>query len=199
MNTTTLSKGEQTKLHIIDSAAKLIYQQGFNHTGIAQILDAASVSKGSFYFHFKDKDELGHAIVDHYSEQFKLSLPQHLHHPKLSSLEKITAFHRFYYQAFAQSNFSFGCPIGNLTQELTSLCPVFAKKLNRNLTGMSQVFAEVITQGMNNGELASSLDPQLTANYLVDSWEGAILRMKATNDGEPLERWHKFTLQLLAI
>lgn len=192
-----LSKGEQTKLHIIESAATLIYQQGFNHTGIAQVLKAANASKGSFYFHFDDKDQLGLAIIDHHRQQFKNSLPLHLHHPALSSREKITAFHQYYYAAFSQSNFSYGCPIGNLTQELTDLCPIFAKKLNDSLQRMSQIFMQVIAQGIENREISSDINAEQTAYFIVDSWEGAILRMKALSSGEPLNRWHTFTLKLL--
>ncbi|MCG7533048.1 TetR/AcrR family transcriptional regulator [Psychrobium sp. MM17-31] len=197
MNKTTLSKGEQTKLQIIQAAAKLIYQQGFNHTGMAQVLKTAGVSKGSFYFHFKDKDELGHAVVDHYRQQFKQSLPLHLQHPTLGSLDKISAFHHFYYQQFENANFAFGCPIGNLTQELTDLCPVFAAKLNTSLNSMSLAFAEVIKQGQKTGEINPDIDTEQTANFIVESWEGAILRMKALNNGDSLNRWHKFTRQLL--
>jgi len=194
----TLSKGEQTKQKIIESAAQLIYQQGFNHTGITQILKTANVSKGSFYFHFDDKDQLGFAIIDHYRQQFKNSLPLHLHNRALSSREKITAFHQHYYDAFSQSNFSYGCPIGNLTQELTDLCPVFAQKLNDTLQRMSQVFMQVITQGIEDNEISPEIDAEQTAYFIVDSWEGAMLRMKALSSGEPLNRWHAFTLKLLS-
>ena len=43
-----------TREEIIRKGAGLIHAQGFNATGIKQVLDAAGVPKGSFYFYFKN-------------------------------------------------------------------------------------------------------------------------------------------------
>lgn len=193
----TLTKGEQTRQHIVEIAAKLIYQQGFNHTGIAQILKSSGVSKGSFYFHFQDKDALGLEVIAYYSHHFQANLPHHLHNSRLSARGKIQAFHQFYLQILSDSAFSFGCPIGNLTQELTELCPLFSKKLNTSLNKMSDVFTQVIEQGIATQEFSPTIDAQQTAYFIVDSWEGALLRMKVSKNAEPLDRWYAFTQQLL--
>lgn len=50
---------EPTKQKILRVASDLFYRQGYNATGIQQIIDEAGVSKGAFYSHFKTKDELG--------------------------------------------------------------------------------------------------------------------------------------------
>ena len=42
-----------TREEIVRKGAALIHAQGYNATGIKQILDAAGVPKGSFYFYFK--------------------------------------------------------------------------------------------------------------------------------------------------
>ncbi|MDR4890596.1 MULTISPECIES: TetR/AcrR family transcriptional regulator [unclassified Chryseobacterium] len=43
---------------ILSTAMVLFHQQGYNSTGINQIIDEAEVSKASFYQHFKSKDDL---------------------------------------------------------------------------------------------------------------------------------------------
>jgi TetR/AcrR family transcriptional regulator, transcriptional repressor for nem operon len=53
---------------IIRHGALLIHSKGYNNTGLADVLKAAKVPKGSFYFYFKSKDELGLAVLDHYWE-----------------------------------------------------------------------------------------------------------------------------------
>lgn len=52
---TTESKREQ----IIDLASELFFRQGYKATGIKQIIDEAGIAKGTFYSHFKSKEELG--------------------------------------------------------------------------------------------------------------------------------------------
>ena len=44
---------------ILETASRLFYTQGYNNTGINQILDEAKVAKASLYLHFGSKDELG--------------------------------------------------------------------------------------------------------------------------------------------
>ena len=49
---------ESTREIILEHAARIIREKGFNNTGIQEILQSANVPKGSFYFYFKSKDEL---------------------------------------------------------------------------------------------------------------------------------------------
>ena len=65
MATATLEKGRLTRERIVTAAADLFRKNGFHNTSLAQILDAADLTKGGFYFHFKSKEELGYAVIDY--------------------------------------------------------------------------------------------------------------------------------------
>ena len=41
----------------------LIVRQGFNATGLSDILTTAGVPKGSFYYYFESKEDFGLAII----------------------------------------------------------------------------------------------------------------------------------------
>src|SRR5262245_13561194 len=56
------SRAENTRLHLVRSAAELFDRNGFAGTTLADVSRAAGVTKGAFYFHFSSKDELGGAI-----------------------------------------------------------------------------------------------------------------------------------------
>jgi TetR/AcrR family transcriptional repressor of nem operon len=58
---------QDTKAHILDMGAQIVHQKGFNATGIQEVLNAAAVPKGSFYFYFKSKEEFGLQLIDHFS------------------------------------------------------------------------------------------------------------------------------------
>ncbi len=53
--TKTSSKRDE----LVDIASALFYEQGYGATGIKQIIDLAGIAKGTFYSHFKSKEELG--------------------------------------------------------------------------------------------------------------------------------------------
>ena len=54
---------EQKRLHILDAAETLFYEQGVEHTSMDQIALKAQVSKRTVYNHFDTKEALFDAIV----------------------------------------------------------------------------------------------------------------------------------------
>ncbi len=60
-------QAQETKKKIFESARKLINEHGFDNVSVDAIVEAASVSKGAFYVHFKSKGALAAALVDDYT------------------------------------------------------------------------------------------------------------------------------------
>lgn len=58
-------KAAETRQHIIDAAYTLFYQIGFIRTGVDAIAHAAGITKRTLYQHFKSKDELIEAVLEH--------------------------------------------------------------------------------------------------------------------------------------
>jgi TetR/AcrR family transcriptional repressor of nem operon len=193
------TKGEATKQHLINVGSQLFYEQGYKNTGLSQILKEACVTKGSFYFHFDDKETFGLSIIDYYTQVFKDLSKSHLNNDALSPAKKIEAFHYFYLDLVKQNGYRCGCPIGNFSQELAALNPAFASKISTAFSGMVFTLSKVISEGVLLGEFKASNDIEALASFIVDSWEGALLRMKSVKNAEPLENWFVFTQQLLLV
>jgi TetR/AcrR family transcriptional repressor of nem operon len=58
---------QDTKQKIIQAGAKIIHRKGYNHTGIQEVLKAAGVPKGSFYFYFNNKEDFGLHVIDFFN------------------------------------------------------------------------------------------------------------------------------------
>lgn len=54
-----MSKAQAIRSDILRRAMKLIYRQGFQSTSIDDILATTHVTKEAFYYHFKNKEEMG--------------------------------------------------------------------------------------------------------------------------------------------
>jgi TetR/AcrR family transcriptional regulator, transcriptional repressor for nem operon len=197
MQIKNLTKGDSTRRQLIEVGATLFHQQGYHNTGLQQILKQAAVTKGSFYFHFKDKESFALAIIEQQMCMFKETLNQHLGNETLSAEKKIAAFHQFFLGIFTQKQFKGGCPIGNFSQEMADVSGQFADKIKHAFNNMSRCFKAVIEQGQQQGRFKSELDSADTANFMVNSWEGAVLRMKASQNAEPLENWYQYVRLLL--
>lgn len=60
---------EERRAEILNVAQALIIANGYEQTTVAGIIDAIGVAKGTFYHHFRSKEEVMRAIVDRFNDE----------------------------------------------------------------------------------------------------------------------------------
>jgi TetR/AcrR family transcriptional regulator, transcriptional repressor for nem operon len=178
---------EDTKTRILQRGAEIIHLKGFNHTGVQEVLRAAGVPKGSFYNYFKNKEDFGLQVIDYFLEFFSTLAKETLGDRTVPPLNRIRNFLSWFIEFFKSKDFAYGCPIGNLAQEMGDLSPAFREKLRQGLDAMVDLYAEVLAEAQESGGLSKSLDVREAAYFLVYSWHGALMHMKAVKGPAPLE------------
>lgn len=108
-----------TRDQIVDSADRLFYQQGYEHTSFKDIADAVRISRGNFYYHFKTKDEILHAVIEVRLSKTRAMLKQweaegEAPADRIRSFINILIANRGKIQRH-------GCPVGTLCTELAKL------------------------------------------------------------------------------
>ena len=181
-----------TKQKILETGAELIHLKGFNHTGLQEILKAVGVPKGSFYNYFINKEDFGLQVIDHFAGYYTFMSRPILEDPALSPLQKIRRLLEWFIEFFKSKDYAYGCPIGNLTQEMGDLSPAFRDKLRSALDILINSYSGVLAQAQKEGEISQNLDVQEAARFLVSSWHGALMHMKAMKGPEPLENHKRF-------
>lgn len=178
---------EETRLRIIEVGADLIHLQGFNNTGIQQILKAAKVPKGSFYFYFENKEDFGLQLIDHLADSMEKVANQFLEDSPDSPLLKLRRLYEMSIRHYQDFGFTRGCPFGNLSQEMADINPAFRQKLEDVSERMIQFGVDLLSQAQERGELSRNLDPGKTQRFINAAWQGAILKMKLVKNADPLE------------
>lgn len=176
-----------TKEKLIAASADIIHEKGFNNTGIKEILDACQVPKGSFYFYFKSKKDLGLAVIDYHGQRFAAITAKFLGDKNIPPLVRLENMFSMFVNKICENGFVRGCPIGNLCQEMSDLDQDFRLRLNKSLRGLSQGVAKVLEEAAGAGELAPDSDPEQLAGFIVNSWQGALLAMKVEKSRRPLD------------
>ncbi len=87
-----------------------------------------------------------------------------------------------------------GCPIGNLAQEMGDLSPALRTKLKEAVDVMAGFYTQVLDEGQAIGEIPRHLDTEEVADFIVSSWHGALVRMKIEKSGQPLDNHSRFIL-----
>ena len=59
-----LDRGQATREQLVTEATRLFAARGFDATSVEAVLEAAGVSRGSLYHHFKSKEALFEAVLD---------------------------------------------------------------------------------------------------------------------------------------
>lgn len=140
---------------IIETANRLIYIKGYNQTSFADIADELGISKGNLQYHFRNKDALLDAIVDHRKSMISEMLQQWdsmYGEPK----EKL---HRFVRMVLSEESdlIRFGCPMGSLNAELGKgqipLRDKAREMFDLFLIWLEKVFAQLNRQNKKNQAL----------------------------------------------
>jgi TetR/AcrR family transcriptional repressor of nem operon len=82
-----------------------------------------------------------------------------------------------------------GCLIGNLSLESTDHSQIIRRRLAEIFAEWREPFARCLRQAAADGRITLSVPALDLADFLLASWQGAILRMKVERSPEPLERF----------
>src|SRR5262245_36480141 len=124
-----MSKAKATRADILQKAFELIYQNGYQATSIDDMLATTGVTKGALYYHFKNKEEMGLAIIDEviYNEVFpfikaKLEASDDVRQNLYNMMSGLLLKHSFF-------KVEYGCPAVNLMSEMAPVNELFRKTL----------------------------------------------------------------------
>ncbi|NQU65075.1 MAG: TetR family transcriptional regulator C-terminal domain-containing protein [SAR324 cluster bacterium] len=180
-------KSEEKKLFIIQCGAKLINENGYSATGLKEILGAAGIPKGSFYHFFKSKDDFGLQVVDFFVKDIGEMVRGKLINPDLKPLQRIKSFFDLYIEYYENNDTRyFGCPIGNLALEMSAVNENFRRKLEGSLKEISGLIEDCLIEEIELRKLKSKSNAKLLSEFLLNSWEGAMLAVKTTHSDRPL-------------
>lgn len=176
-----------TRNKLIQTSIELMTRKGFNNTGIGQILKEAKVPKGSFYYYFESKDDLGYAVIEESAAAREAFMQDFFQTREGSALEKLRAFFEHHIELFNENFDQCNCIFGNLGQELAVEHEAFREKISCVFKSSEDGLAELFKEAQAHGELSTELNVEHLAEFLFSGWEGALLRAKLKKSVEPLK------------
>ncbi|PPD43114.1 MAG: TetR family transcriptional regulator [Methylocystis sp.] len=185
---------DATKKRLLDHGVAMLLLNGYHGAGLAEILKAAGVPKGSFYYYFASKEEFGAAAVEHYIAPFLRLLTERLAEPGKSGLEALTAYFRDLAAELEANDFKGGCLLGNLMGEVGDTSPAARDALKRAVDRYRDLLAKGLARAQQDGAARADRDARAMADLLVDGWQGALLRMKVERSAAPLHAFINETL-----
>lgn len=172
-----------------------MFRTGFNGCGIREILDEADAPQGSFTNHFRSKEEFAGAVLDSYFEHVKSIVKEALEDRSLTPLARLRRYLDLITRRLKSDGYSRGCLIGDFSLEVTQQSEPLRTKLQAIYAEWLKPFSVCIAEAQKTGELRTEIKAADLADFMIASWEGAILRMKVERSAAPLERFKKIIFQ----
>ncbi|TVZ39739.1 TetR family transcriptional regulator [Alteromonadaceae bacterium 2753L.S.0a.02] len=187
-----MSKRESKKLEILRAGIEVMKRQGYNGTSVKHIVEAAEVPKGSFYNYFESKEAFALAAIQYVGELSYTTAAQVLQ----SSCEPQQRLLAYFQQGAASAcdhNFKMGCFLGNMCQEMSDSSETIRNGLRAVLRKHTSLIQDALVECGQDSDTA-----KITAEFLFNAWEGALMRMKSSRCRDPLDAFLNTLPKLIA-
>jgi TetR/AcrR family transcriptional regulator, transcriptional repressor for nem operon len=186
-----------TREEIIQAGLKCLVEKGFNAVAVQDITDAADVPKGSFYNHFESKEALGVEIVERYgANQTRREI---LTDPTVPPLQRLRRHFDRISALFADSHFARNCILGGFSAELANQSETIRESLRKLYGQWTKDLEMTIGEAQAKGEIANKIKASDMAAFLLDAYEGALLRARVERSRKPFDRFMKFAFSELLV
>jgi TetR/AcrR family transcriptional repressor of nem operon len=178
---------------ILDAGLRVMFRHGYVGSGVRDIVAEASAPQGSFTNHFRSKEAFASEVLDRYFTHVKCLVSEALDDKRLSPRQRLRRYLDIITERLEADSFTRGCLIGDFSLEAAPQSELLRKQLAAIFVEWRASFATCIAEAQATGEVATTFAPDDLADFLLASWEGAILRMKVERTPEPLERFKRIT------
>lgn len=183
---------EGTRKRLLEASTNAFLRQGYHGTGLKDLLDSVEIPKGSFYNYYPSKEALAVATIEHTRRCTAESLAAALENAP-NPVTGLRAFFHAQAAEFERTRFEGGCLLANLAGELDESEACRAALFTAFLDWRDGV-RDAIADAQGLGLIRADEDAAELADMLIESWEGAVIRMKVERSVEPL---HKCLRRLL--
>jgi TetR/AcrR family transcriptional repressor of nem operon len=180
-----------TREHLLEQGMAMLLQHGYNDLGIAALLERTKIPRGSFYHHFKSKEDFGLQVIGLYMQEVHAGLDRCLGDASIPPLQRVRRFFEFSEEKYRDEGY-LGCLLGGLGQELSGVSEVFRLKVEWCFSEIARRIAGCLDEALRRGDLPAGTDTQAMGELLVNCWEGAALRTRLRRDPGPLREMLDF-------
>jgi len=186
---------ERTRSRLLQAAYQEMYRSGYRSADLDAILAAAGVTKGALYYHFDDKEALGHAVVDEViggSVQQKWVQPLRTAKNPIDTLVRIVQS-----ESLKKEDVQRGCPLLNMSQEMSGLDEGFRRRTAKLFKDWHDAIAQALLDGQKRRVVRSDIDPNETATFLIAAYEGYVVLTKNLQDARMMQSGQRRVIRLL--
>lgn len=170
-----------TRGEILQKNFEAMRLYGFQGLRTDKVIAQMGITKGAFYHYFKDKLNVGYAVVDELIAPSYINTWKHLSTSGVHVIDAIAETLRRIAGYSDQETIHLGCPLNNLIQEMSPLDEGFNKRLAAILNEERKMIRQGIETGIAHGTIVADTDADALALFILASLEGSYAIGKSFN------------------
>src|SRR5215475_3989421 len=179
----------------LEAGLTAMFRTGYRGTSVRDVAAVAGAPIGSFTNHFRSKEAFASEVLERYFANTRQLVAQALEDTSLTPRARLRRYLDIITGRLEADGFARGCLIGDFSLEASGSSELLRAQLEVIFAEWRVPFAACIREAQAAGEIASDFTPDELADFLLASWQGAILRMKVERSPAPLERFKTIAFQ----
>ncbi len=180
---------------ILNAGLEVMFRSGYQGATVRDICAAAGAPHGSFTNHFRSKEAFAKEVLDRFFAKTKGFVREALDDKSLTPRQRLKRFLDIISGQIKSEEWTRGCLIGDFSLQASSESELLRQRLEAIFQEWRVPFAACIAEAQTAGEIDATFDPTDLAEFLLASWEGAILRMRVERGPAPLDRFKNIVFQ----
>jgi TetR/AcrR family transcriptional repressor of nem operon len=177
MNKTEERHNSKTKL--LNATLQVVRAKGYSATRVEDVCEAAGLTKGSFFHHFKSKEELAIAAAQHWGETTGGLFASAPYHDHKDPVERLLAYVDFR-KALLQGNLpEVTCLVGTMVQEVYETHPAIREACEKSIVGHAKTLEQDIADAMRERGISGPFTAHSLALHTQCVLQGAFVLAKA--------------------
>jgi len=181
-------KGADTRQSILDTAQALILDRGFAGVSVDQIIQRLGLTKGAFFHHFRNKNDLAQSLIQRYSDQGVALFNTNLARARRLSddpLQQFLIVVGLYEEMFEGLTEPYpGCLMASYVYELQQFDEETRAIIRIEFDLSRRELSKLIEQIMEQRPPRRVIDPQSLADSFMALFEGAFILSKSLNEAQ---------------
>jgi TetR/AcrR family transcriptional repressor of nem operon len=180
---------------ILDAGLRVMFRSGYVGSSVRDVMADAKAPQGSFTNHFRSKEAFAGEVLERYFAHTRSLVSQALDDTSRAPRERLRRYLDSVTDRLAGDGFTRGCLIGDFSLEAAPQSDALREQLLRIFAEWREPFERCIAEAQAAGEIATTFSARELADFLLASWEGAILRAKVDRSPVALERFKRIAFQ----
>ncbi|MEO0525645.1 MAG: TetR/AcrR family transcriptional regulator [Bacteroidota bacterium] len=175
---------------LLERGMEILWSKGYNATSVNDIVGAAGVPKGSFYFYFESKEDFVIKAIEMYFDAQFTPASEFLNNKKVSPKQRILDFYAYRAKILKEElECKKGCLACNIGNEMAEHNENIRRVIVENEKIVHEQIASAVKEAQEAGEIDAAWNAMDVVAFFEDAGKGAMTSMKELQSSYPIDNY----------